>query len=94
MMNAKVTQPVSDGAWVPTRSVQQPLQGVCSLALGPRKNLETQKDVLPSFRALAPDHDKRLWATTELTWVSSCGLALPTPSQDTFSSFRGKAGVI
>lgn len=50
--------------------------------------------MLPSFKAQAPDHQKRLQATVELMYVSSCGMALPTPAQDTFwDPERGLGGL-
>lgn len=55
------------------------------------KNLETQREVCLSFRNQDPGL-KRLLSTIELMEVSSCGLAMPTSSQDILGpSFRERA---
>lgn len=63
---AKVTQPVSDGAGIPTRCVRRHLGGVCSLALYPREAFRDTEGSASCVRAQAPSHRKRLQATREL----------------------------
>lgn len=62
----KATQPVRDGAGIPVRCGQCHVGDSHSRPRTQGRNLETQRKVLPLFRAQAPSHHKRLQATIEL----------------------------